>query len=206
MVSSLAFSPDGNLLATSSADSRVLLWDLAKHRVRATWEGHVGPVTALAFSPDGGHVASGGEDRTVRLWAVDGQHPPVICRGHTDITLALAFSPDSRLLASSSLGDYRVRFWDVETGKSRESLIATPGTATITCLAYTPDGYTLISGNEHGSVSLWNLATHRQKTPLNAHQGWVKSLALSADGKTLATGGNDGFVRIWNTADLLKGH
>jgi WD40 repeat protein len=109
------------------------------------------------------------------------------------------------MLASSSLGDYRVRLWDVETGKSRESLIATPGTATITCLAYTRDGYTLMSGNEHGTVAFWNLTTHREKSPLKAHQGWVKSFALSADGKTLATGGNDGFVKIWNMADLLKG-
>jgi WD40 repeat protein len=204
MVSALAFSPDGSLLATASADSRVLLWDVAKHRVRASWEGHCGPVTTLVFSPDGVHVASGGEDRTVRLWAVDSRHPPVVLRGHTDITLALAFSPDSRMLASSSLGDYRVRLWDVETGKSRESLISIPGTATITCLAYSPEGYTLISGNEHGTVSFWNLAAHRQKTPLNAHQGWVKSFALSADGKTLVTGGNDGFVKIWNMADVSR--
>ncbi len=206
MLSAVAFSPDGTLLATASADSRVLLWDVAKQRLRTSWEGHNGPATALVFSPDGRHVASGGEDRTVRLWAVDGQHPPVILRGHTDITLALAFSPDSQVLASSSLGDFGIRFWNVETGKARESLIAAPGTATITCLAYSPDGFTLISGNEHGTVSFWNLASHRQKTPLNAHQGWVKSFALSADGKTLATGGNDGFVKIWNMADLFKGH
>ena len=205
MVSAIAYSPDSSLLATASADSRILLWDVARRRLRISWEGHHGPATALVFSPDGQYVASGGEDRTVRLWAVDGQHPPVIFRQHTEITLSLAFSPDSRMLASSSLGDYRVRFWDVETGKSRESLIAIPVTATITCLAYTPDGHTLISGNEHGTVAFWNLPTHRQKTPLNAHQGWVKAFALSSDGKTLATGGNDGFVKIWNMADLLKG-
>jgi WD40 repeat protein len=204
MLSALAFSPNGTLLATASADSHVLLWDVARQRLHASLEGHKGPVTALVFSPDGRLVASGGEDRTVRLWTVDGEDPPVILRGHNDLTLALAFSPDSRSLATSSLGDYRIRFWDVESGKSRESLIAITGKATVTCLAYTPDGYTLISGNEHGTVTLWNLATHHSKTPLNAHQGWVKSFALSADGKTLATGGNDGFVKLWNMADLLR--
>jgi WD40 repeat protein len=206
MVCAVAFSPDGTILATASADSRVLLWDVASHHLRASWQGHDGPVTAMVFSPDGRHVASGGEDRTVRLWPVDGQDAPVILRGHTDIVLALAYSPDSRMLTSSSLGDYRVRFWNVETGKSQKSLITTPGTATVTCLAYTPDGCTLITGNEHGTVALWNLATHRQMTPLNAHQGWVKSFALSVDGKSLATGGNDGFVKIWNMADLLNAH
>jgi WD40 repeat protein len=186
-VSAVAFSPDGAMLASAAADSRVLLWDVAERRLRAAWEGHSGPVTALAFSPDGRRVASGGEDHTVRLWDVEQQHTSVVLRGHSDIVLAVAFSPAGRLLASSSLSDHRIRFWDITTGESRASLYRDASdAATITCLAFAPrDGYTLVAGNEHGIVSIWSLATRREKAPLYAHKGWVKSLAFSSDQRLL---------------------
>jgi WD40 repeat protein len=64
----LAFSPDGQLLATGSRDRTVRLWDVTTGRPRAVLTGHTGSVFSLAFSPDGRRLASGGFDMTVRLW------------------------------------------------------------------------------------------------------------------------------------------
>jgi WD40 repeat protein len=202
MITGVAFSADGALLATSDAESRVLLWDIPTHQIQTSFEGHHGPVTALAFSPTGRYVATGGEDHSVRIWDVEKKCAKVILQGHPDIVLAVAFSPDGRLLASSSLGDSRVRLWDVETGEPRENFEFTLADATRTCMTFTRDGSTIIAGNEHGVVSSWNLATHRESVPVSAHKGWVKTLALSADGRSLITGGNDGFVRMWDPAAI----
>jgi len=73
---------------------------------------------------------------------------------------------------------------------------------TITSLAFTPDGEGLLAGDEHGTVTLWNVFTHRELKDFSAHQGWVKGLAVSSEGRTLVTGGNDGLIRVWDMASM----
>jgi WD40 repeat protein len=67
-VTTVAFSPDGQRLASASVDQTIKLWDLATGFEVLTLRGHKGVVNAVAFSPDGQRLATGGEDRTVRLW------------------------------------------------------------------------------------------------------------------------------------------
>jgi WD40 repeat protein len=109
-VSSVAFSPDGKRIASSSGDGTVRVWDADSGQpVGQPMTGHTDAVFSVAFSPDGTRIASGGNDNTVRLWDTDTGKPigqPMT--GHTDAVNAVAFSPDGMRIASGS-GDRTVR-------------------------------------------------------------------------------------------------
>jgi WD40 repeat protein len=108
----VAFSPDGERLATGSEKNLVKVWDVRTGKVLQTLPGHRGDVYTVAFSHDGRWIASGSEDSTVKIW--DGRSGDLArtFRGHTGIVTSVAFSPDGRRLISGSR-DGTVKVWDV---------------------------------------------------------------------------------------------
>ncbi|MBN3939039.1 MAG: hypothetical protein HWQ40_03545 [Nostoc sp. NMS9] len=207
-ISSVAFSPNGKLLATGDADGKTYLWQVEDGKLLFTCTGHSSWVKSVAFSPDGQTLASGSDDQTVKLWDVDDGKCLKTLHGHSNWVRSVAFSPDGQTLASGS-EDQTVKLWNVHIGKCLITL--QENTNRIMSVAFSPDGQILASCNEKQTVKLWDVRDGKCLKILQGHSSWVRSVAFSPDGEILATGSDDQTVKLWDVRDgkclkTLQGH
>jgi WD40 repeat protein len=164
-VYSVAFSPDGKMLASGSRDKTIKLWDVSAGKEKFTLKGEDKDILSVAFSPNGKILASGSESKALRLWDVaKGKNVQVLTAG-LGLVCAVAFSPDGKLLAAATVHD-RVQLWEATTGKKIATLSvwrpAWPGRQwgpILRTVAFSPDGNTLASGGGDKVIKLWDIAS-----------------------------------------------
>jgi WD40 repeat protein/tetratricopeptide (TPR) repeat protein len=186
----IAFSPNGQLVATASNDGTAKIWNLQGQLV-ANLTGHRSPVDWVVFSPDGQRVATASDDRTVRLWTVQGQELATL-RGHNNIVMSVAFSPDGRYLASGSL-DKTIRIW---TSDGKPVRLISAHQDGVLSVVFSPDGRSIASAGNDKFVKYWTFEGTLQQTFVG-HTDRVTSVAFSPDGRSLVSASYDRTVRLW---------
>ena len=182
-VTSVAFSPDGQLIASGSADRSVKVWQIANGALISNRLDHTQKVNEVAFSADGQRLASVSDDRTAKLYHSPNWDVERTLTGHMDNVTSLAFSPNGTILATGGL-DETIRLWRVTDGGLLFSLAHGSDVYAVT---FSANGQTLASGGWGHTINLWNPQSGLLDESLFGHTGPVLTLAFAPDNKTLAS-------------------
>jgi WD40 repeat protein len=203
-VTSLAFSPAGDVLASASWDNTTRLWRFGK-ATPTFWTTLPGSPSSVAFTPNGKELATGSSGTSIHLWDL-AQEPPKIretLAGHKNRPFTIVFAPNGKMLVSGcnepvlrlwKLGDGEPEAWGVLANESVPSL-------GISSLAISKDSKFLAAGSFAGerTLRLWNLAGNFLEE-LDLPKARARLVAFAPTGNLLAFAGEEATITLWAVA------
>lgn len=197
----VAFSPDGKMLATASrGDPDFKVWDVATGAQIATLTNRSQENLGVCFSPDGKRLATVATSyyqpipAEIRIWDLPSQREILSFPGLTSFAIHAEFSANGEIVATAD-GDGKVRLWNLATGAVR---ILSGHSGYATGLKFSPDGNVLATGDQNGTIMLWDWTAGTVLRVLTGHQGPINELAISPDGQLVASASRDHTARLWN--------
>ncbi len=194
-VQAIAYSPDGNTIASAHNNNVVRFWDTKTRSDRAILIRHTEKINTVTFSHDSTMLASGGEDNTIQLWDVEKGKQHGTLTGHKNSIKTLTFSPTENNLLASGSSDGTVRFWNTKTFKEH-TILDTGYIESIKTLAFTTDNTLLASAASNGTISMWNMKTGEElPAPTVTNYDKIKTAVFSSDATYFTSNGYDTTVQ-----------
>ncbi|MEM9214182.1 MAG: caspase family protein [Cyanobacteria bacterium P01_F01_bin.150] len=198
IVSAIAISPDGNLIASGSRDSTIEIRSLDGQILGKIDAKSM--VWSIVFHPDGQTIAAGLDYGVVCLWTIDGQPVGEPFRGHQAKVNSVCFSPEGSTLISGS-NDHTIRIWD---SQGNELAQFNEHDDEVKSVAFNSDGTIIGSCSRDGTIRLRTVGGEPIIEPLRGHTSSVRTIAFSPTQPILASGSHDDTIRIWNIEQATK--
>tara|TARA_B100000609_G_scaffold199625_1_gene205155 strand:+ start:7313 stop:10876 length:3564 start_codon:yes stop_codon:yes gene_type:complete len=213
-IASLAYHPDGTLLAVGGSSKKIYIWDLKQRKVIQTLTGHTGTIQTLAFNRQGTLLASGSYDKTIKIWDLSQTTPLVrTLTGHTEAVNTIDFHPDGKRLASgagyrtATSKDNSVKLWDVTTGTTLATLQKHQNA--VLQVQFNFDGSLLASTGKfpYRIMVFWDTRTNtpKAKRVVYADAFDVNAMDWAPDGQTVITGGSGLALHYWSCPQRCNG-
>jgi serine/threonine protein kinase len=197
-VADVAFSPDGQIIATASEDASLGLWQVQDGSLVRMIETSFGAISGVDFSSNNLLLAASSLDGYIGLWQVSNGNLLRTMQKQEYSIEDVEFSPDGSLLAAAS-DDSSVLIWRVSDGTLAQTLQG--HTDLVLRVAFSPDGTLLASASADHTIGIWSLSDGSLLRSLLGHSETVKDVAFSPDGALLASGSEDGTLRVWQVSD-----
>ncbi len=199
----LALSPDEGMIAASSQEGEVKLWDARTLALIGELPRNSTAVWSVAFSPDGTLLAASDSNRQIRLFDVRSRALVRTLAVHTTAMLSVVFVPGRGGVGGDEIWcsalDGTVRGFETATGAPIATIRAHELSAWSLCAS--PDGTLLACAGDDGALKIIDVAARTIIGELRVGPDGLRSARFSADGRRLVTAGRDGAVRVWSTLD-----
>jgi len=202
----VAFSPNGQLLASTGEDKTVHLWDVATRKRRFVLKGHTDAVSAVAFSPNSRWLVSGGDDNAIRVWDVSNGSEKVCLKGHDKGITGCCFSDDGKTLATCA---GNIGLWTFAPDRGTCTLEkmfkdeSGPRNLSLTSVRFMPGNKQLICGSMY-ALALWDIQSAKEVDLFAGLGDFVISISIAPQGDVLCAGGgageSRGRVKAWDLA------
>ena len=193
-VSDAAFSPDGALVVSASADSTARIWDAATARRTVPILHHDAPVARAVFSRDGHRVLTASSGGTMRVWDTSSGKLQATLDGSDSTLLQADFSPDGRLVVTVGLSRSTATVWDTATGDERAALQGHD--KAIRSARFSPDGRRILTASTDGTARVWDADTGDEVLRLVGPAGAIRTARFSPNGTRVITADDDA-ARVW---------
>ncbi|HEX4128472.1 MAG TPA: WD40 repeat domain-containing protein [Pirellulales bacterium] len=200
VVSALALSPDGKLIASGGDDHVVRLWDKETGTLQDELQGHSDWIRVAEFDPSGKRLLTAGDDHEVRIWDIATKQSATLIQTPAP-SFCLCFRADAGQVAEAGF-DSRVRVIDLATKQVVHDLEAP--TNDVRAVTFAPGGNVLAVAGRNGRIRVWKGCDAATARDLDGHRQRVRALAFSPDGAYLASAGDDRQIIIWRIEDGME--